>query len=201
MCSMATEKAMILSAIDQGLDAIVITDHHRLVPPKHLARLNEQYAPFKILSGLEITLTDTYEDVLVLGIQDSILETKNFTYVELHHLVKKKNGFMVLCHPFRWSDHISKQAKRYPPDGIELYSTNIAQQNIPHIIEFRERYGSWLLANSDAHKEWDIGLYYNELSQTVHTEKDLLECLRHGQYKLCADMKRQGSWIIGRDYP
>ncbi|HSQ39581.1 MAG TPA: hypothetical protein VLM78_05425, partial [Anaerolineales bacterium] len=60
--------------MDRGLDALVITDHALLVPAEHIQALNRQYAPFRIFGGIEITVQEE-EDLLVLGVHDPLLES------------------------------------------------------------------------------------------------------------------------------
>jgi histidinol phosphatase-like PHP family hydrolase len=51
-CGKATEEAQVQAAIAAGLDAIVFTDHHRLMPLERLECLNQQYAPFRVFGGI-----------------------------------------------------------------------------------------------------------------------------------------------------
>ena len=71
-CGKATEEAQIRAAIAAGLDAIVFTDHWQFVPLARLKRLNDQYAPFKIFGGIEVTADD--EDFIVVGVRDPVLD-------------------------------------------------------------------------------------------------------------------------------
>ncbi len=99
VCGRASEEEQIRAAIDAGLDAIVFTDHHRLISAERLQQLNEKYAPFRIFGGIEITLDG--EDVLILGVQDPALESMNWSYPSLHAFVRARGGFIALAHPFR----------------------------------------------------------------------------------------------------
>ena len=54
-CAIASEDEQIRAAIAAGLDAIFITDHHRLVPVEQLDALNRTFAPFRIFGGIEVT--------------------------------------------------------------------------------------------------------------------------------------------------
>ena len=65
-CARSTEAEQIAAARRRGLDALAFTDHHRLVPPEHLERLNDLHAPFRIFSGIEIEVAE--EHLVVLGV-------------------------------------------------------------------------------------------------------------------------------------
>ncbi len=51
-CSIAGERELIEDAIRFGLDGLVFTDHHRLVPPGHLGDLKDESPPFRVFGGV-----------------------------------------------------------------------------------------------------------------------------------------------------
>ena len=53
-CARSSEQELIREGIRIGLDALVFTDHNRLVPPERLVELNEEFAPFRIFGGIEM---------------------------------------------------------------------------------------------------------------------------------------------------
>jgi predicted metal-dependent phosphoesterase TrpH len=185
ICSKATEHELIRAAIAAGLDGLAFTDHDRLVPAQRLAELNRSFAPFKIFGGVEITLHDD-EHIVVLGIQDGELESRSWSYTRLWHFVRQNGGFMTLAHPFRFHDSIQVPIDRYPPDGIEVYSTNTLPENELRIREIAGRLGIKPMGNSDAHTTRHIGPYYNLLSHQPGTEAELLLALRNGSQAVCS---------------
>ena len=172
---------MICAAIEVGLDGMAFTDHHRLVPAEHLADLNRKYAPFRIFTGVEISVIEG-EDVLVLGVYDSALESLDWRYPALHAFVRRREGFLVLAHPFRFHDQIALDLERYPIDGIEVHSKNMSGENVPAIRDTIRRFGLRPLCNSDAHGVEDVGVYYNHLVHSAWDDGMLLELLRAGEY-------------------
>jgi predicted metal-dependent phosphoesterase TrpH len=162
-CSRAGELELVQAAVNAGLDGLAFTDHDRLTPPARLEHMNRKFAPFLIYGGIEITLAE--EHVVVLGIQDPALESGEWEYPDLWQFVRQHSGFISLAHPFRFHNHIGIELDRFPPDGIEVYSNNIAPRNEERIRAIAVRLGIRLLGNSDAHQTFQLGKYYNDLAQ------------------------------------
>jgi len=180
-CAVSSEAEQIMTAIDRGLDAIVVTDHARLVPAEHLEALNRYYAPFRIFGGIEITVQEK-EDLLVLGVRDPLLESTKWTYPELHAFVREREGWIALAHPFRYHSDIVIDIVHYPPDALEGCSTNIALSNQSRIRETAKRLGLPVLCNSDAHSTRSLGVGYNLLQTEPKDEADLVRMLRVGAF-------------------
>lgn len=176
-CAVNGEEEMIRAARAAGLDAIVFTDHHRLVSPMRLAELNARYAPFRIYGGVEIT-TQEGEDCLVYGVQDSLLESGEWKYRELVIFVRERGGFVVLAHPFRYVPEIRVDLSDCPPDGIEVRSRNTPPAREVEIREIAGRYGLAMLCNSDAHSVQSVGGFFNEVSELSDGDQQLVERLR-----------------------
>jgi len=121
-CARATDEEMIRAAIAVGLDGFFFTDHHRFIPPEKLLPLNQQFAPFRIFRGIEITCNG--EDFLVLGVPDADLERTDWQYPDLHQFVRERNGFIVLAHPFRYRKIIAVDCETWRLDAVEICSAN-----------------------------------------------------------------------------
>lgn len=180
-CAVSSEAEQILAAIDRGLDAIVVTDHARLVPLEHIEVLNQRYAPFRIFGGTEITVQEK-EDLLVLGVHDVLLESTKWTYPELHAFVRQHAGWIALAHPFRYHSTIVIDIAQYPPDALEGCSSNVALLNQPRIREVARRLGIPVVCNSDAHSTRSLGVGYNLLKEEPEDEADLVRILRAGAF-------------------
>ena len=177
-CGQAGEEEQIRAAIAAGLEAIVFTDHGRLVPESRLRQLNREYAPFRIFSGIEISLG---EDILVIGMHDRELEMAQWTYPDLHAYVHEQGGFLILAHPYRYHPNLYADIEQYPPDGIEIYSINTPISWQPRIREVSQKLGLTLFSNSDAHKTETLGVYYNEIPGFPETDRELVRALSDGQ--------------------
>jgi histidinol phosphatase-like PHP family hydrolase len=180
-CSRSGEEEMIRAAIGFGLDGLAFTDHQRFVPLDRLDGLNRAYAPFRVFGAIEIAVTEG-EDVLVLGVHDSALETRRWSYSELFAFVRERGGFLVLAHPFRYRDRIDIDVVRYPPDAIEVHSKNIGVGDEPRIRAVLTQHGLRPLYNSDAHLAEHVGVYYNRLARAPRDDAELVEILRTGDY-------------------
>lgn len=177
-CATSYQTEQIETAIASHLDAIAITDHHRLVPPAELAELNRRYAPFQIFTGVEITTDD--EDWLVLGLNDDELESTHWSYPELHRFVRSRGGVIVLAHPFRFHTDFAVDLSAYPPDAIEIRSNNIRADLVPQIRALASQLHLPTLCDSDAHTTGSLGYYYNIFNHNASTEAEILAALRSG---------------------
>ncbi len=181
-CATASEDEQIRAAAAAGLDAIVITDHARLVPPERLRALNERCAPLWVVGGIEITTE--CEDVLVLGVPEARLEEPGWTYAALHAFVRARRGFMAIAHPFRYHDHVGEALSQGLPDAIEVYSSNTPLAAEEAIRALAAQHGLTLLSDSDAHKPESLGRHYNLLPRRVQSEAELIAALRSPQVVL-----------------
>lgn len=187
-CAHASEDEQISAAIDCGLDALVFTDHARLVSRVRVEELNKVYAPFRIFGGIEITVQER-EDVLVLGIHDPALEFRDWTYPDLYSFVRERGGWIAVAHPFRYHPTINLDVKGYPPDALEGCSINIPFSAQPHIREVGRELGLRVVCNSDAHHSRHIGTGYNLLDEMPVDEAALAHVLRTGAFRgVCAMM-------------
>jgi predicted metal-dependent phosphoesterase TrpH len=179
-CGRASEEEQIRAAITAGLDAIVFTDHHRLVPVERLKELNDRYIPFRVFGGIEINTNG--EDVLVLGLHDAALESSKWAYPDLHAFVRERGGFIILAHPFRYHPQITIEVERLIPDALEVRSVNTPVAAEGRIREIASHLEIPLLCNSDAHSTDALGTHYNNLERTPTDEQEILALLRAGRF-------------------
>lgn len=174
-CATVSEEYQIKAAMQAGLDAIAITDHNKLVPRERLAELNEQFAPFKIFTGIEIDADSLHW--VVLGIHDPLLEQQEWHYPELLEFVRTRGGFIILAHPFRYKPELGVDLDRFPPDGIEVESINTPAHRVKDIRDIAARLGLVEMHNSDGHHSGGVGRYYNQLPRQAKDDRDLVEVL------------------------
>ncbi len=181
-CAVASAETQIRAAVSAGLDGLVFTNHHVFVPEASLDSWNAAYAPFRVYGGIEITVKEG-EDLLVLGMRDPRLESKDWEYAELHGLVRSGGGYLVLAHPFRYRNYVGLPAEELPPDAIEAASLNTPRAAHFKIGRLAKRLGAKPVCNSDAHSPDRIGAYYNLAKRELPAAEDLAAFLHAGEFK------------------
>jgi len=179
-CGRANDDEQIRAAIAAGLDAIVFTDHHRLVPENRLEMLNHKYAPFRIFGGVEIWCG---EDLLVIGSRNPLLEQDGWQYPDLYCLAEREGAFLALAHPFRHRDKIIIDCVKYPPGAVEICSINTPTDAKPRIRQLAQKWGIPTLCNSDAHAPEFLGSHYNFLDGNPADTESLVALLQAGKFR------------------
>lgn len=190
VCSKSSEEEQIKAAIEFGLDGLIFTDHNVLTPLERIEELNNKYKPFKIFGGIEIEMQDTHEHILVLGLHDRILQEKKWVYEELYLYVRKNDGYIAFAHPFRYRNFIKENLEKFVPDSIEIHSTNIGIDDTQRIKQLADKLNTNLIGDSDSHHYTKVGIYCNDLIKEPKNEKELIEMLKNGEYKIYPDTKR-----------
>jgi predicted metal-dependent phosphoesterase TrpH len=178
-CGKSSEVTIVRAAIRAGLDAIVFTDHDRLAPRDRLAQLNAEFAPFRVFGGVEVTVLEG-EHVLVVGLYDQRLESREWAYPDLHAFVRERAGYLVVAHPFRYVSDLRIDLARYRPDAIEGTSNNTPVGEEARILSLADELGIQVVSNSDAHHADRIGAYWNVLNADPADEFALVTALRSG---------------------
>ena len=180
-CGKSWAEDQIMAAKDAGLDAIVFTDHNRLMPEQDLQKFNEKYAPFRIFGGVEVTVED--EHVIVLGVREDCMETQKWNYPQLHHFVRERGGYMALAHPFRYRDTINIDLEAFPIDAVEIASNNTPVEEKGKIRRLASKLGISVLCNSDSHIQSTIGSHYNIIHSVPADEMELIRLLKAGKFQ------------------
>ena len=177
-CAKASTIEQIQAAVAAGLDAIALTDHGQLAPAEEIFRLNTEYAPFRILDGIEIAVGG--EDVVVLGLRAPSLLTEKWDYPRLHGFVRAQGGVLALAHPFRHRPNITIPVQEFPPDAIEVCSGSTPRHAVEQIVAVAQSLGVPVLSNSDAHATETLGGYYNVLDMEPRNARELLDLIKAG---------------------
>ncbi len=179
-CGRSSVLEQIQAAVSAGLGAIAFTDHGQLPPVEEIARLNDEYAPLRILEGIEITVNG--EDVLVVGVRDPLIVAEKWEYPSLHGFVRARGGFIAVAHPFRYHADITIPIQAFPPDAIEVCSMNTPRRVAEQIVALAQGLGIPVLSNSDAHATDALGKYYNLLDHEPGCEEELLNMIKGGRF-------------------
>ena len=98
---------LVLKAKKAGLDGICLTEHDWFWSTEEIAQINREM-DFLLLPGVEMNTEDGH--MIVFGITEFVFGVHHTDF--LRDLVTKKNGFMILAHPFRRRFYIFWAQKR-----------------------------------------------------------------------------------------
>jgi predicted metal-dependent phosphoesterase TrpH len=179
-CAKASALEQVQTAIAAGLDVIALTDHGQLAPAEEVSRFNTEYAPFRILDGIELTVGG--EDIVVLGLRDPSLVTGKWDYPSLHRFVRAQGGVLVLAHPFRYRPNIAIPVQEFPPDAIEVCSGSTPRHAEEQIVAVAQSLAIPVISNSDAHTTETLGRHYNVLDMEARNARELLDLIKAGMF-------------------
>lgn len=181
-CAESPIKDQLQAASDRGIDAVFITDHMQLFPEKKLDKLRKVFPELRIFQGIEVTVQKSgWEDFIVLGIHNPDINGDKWTYPELYKYVRKNNGYIIHAHPYRYSDKVASNTSAYPPDAVEIMSSNLQPSGIELRTSYAKKLGAIVVSNSDSHHISRTGKYYTELDGWYDYEEDIIEALRAGK--------------------
>jgi predicted metal-dependent phosphoesterase TrpH len=172
-CSVLSPQALCEIALERGLNALAITEHHHQWSKPALAALQERYPSLKLYAGIEVSCSDGH-DYVVLGLQEAHRARYGMSYWELRALVAASPGaYVFIAHCFRHSSSEEGLARR-EVDGIEVASYNVLARPQPpsgpaEIVraelyqKWREKMGWAGLYNSDGHSRTMVGTFYSQI--------------------------------------
>jgi predicted metal-dependent phosphoesterase TrpH len=170
---------LVKSAVDAGLDGIVITEHDRLWPEGELEELRAAVPGLVILAGIEIT--GRGGDMLCYGVTDLRALPKGVAWPELCREVHRQGGACVAAHPNRWGQPFEKMLREQKPelDGIEVMSNNMDADLRQRAAELLVKYPHFAqLGNSDSHDPATVGVCYTDFDAQIRTNADLVAAIR-----------------------
>jgi predicted metal-dependent phosphoesterase TrpH len=179
-CSVSTQEEQLAAAKAVGLDGIAFSDHDRLVPPGEMQALRQRHAPLRIFTSIEVSIREG-EHILVVGIHDPKLEQYGWTYRELHSFVRAEKGWLAIAHPGRFQP-CSLDVERFPPDAVEMASSNITPEMQPAIQAVAARAKCPLIVTSDSHNAKVTGTNFIEVEGDIQTDSQLVDALRNQRY-------------------
>jgi aminoglycoside phosphotransferase (APT) family kinase protein len=177
-CSALEPETLLRRAADQGLDGVVITEHHAWWSPEQLQALRHRAriaASFVILSGQEVETELGH--VLVFGPRQSLRPAS---------LQSLRDRFpdcaTVWAHPWRRGRTPDRAQTVHPLlDAVEIFNTNQTP------IENYRALSRWhtdrftAIAGSDAHDPSRVGKLPTQLDHPVATDAELAREIRAGR--------------------
>lgn len=165
-------------ALRRGLDALVITEHQLQWTAAEIRELQAAFPDLRLYSGLEITLEEGFDLVVITGGGGMELSVG----CPLSRVLKalstcREESFLFLAHAFRWTEERSASMERVLDhvDGLEMNSVNIlglpaagGKGRYPARLEHlytavAEERRLVPLFNSDAHEGRAVGSLANRL--------------------------------------
>ncbi|MHA1229327.1 MAG: PHP domain-containing protein [Candidatus Helarchaeota archaeon] len=159
-CSKIGIKDLFNTAINKGLDAIIITDHNILSTRILLNFPIEYFDILKVFIGEEITTIDG--DILAYGISEPI--PQGLTAEKTINLIHDQNGIAVAAHPYRKSKKFGHKLLGLGDrifdldlDAIEGYNGNNSNASNHLAVKTAKKLNLPIIGGSDAHFPSEIG--------------------------------------------
>ena len=183
LCAVSSAEEMMLRHIEQGYDAVFLTEHDAFWTERELDQLQTMFPSIAIYSGVEITLPAPEGSVhlLVLGTRDVSLLTTVDT-ADILARARRTECPTILAHPFRWKGgkHILTEGHR--PDAIEHLSQNHGPMQASMSRVTAKRMGLHLVNADDAHHVDGVGDYWIETERDFRSPAELRRILLEGAY-------------------
>ena len=176
-CSHLSPYSACSLALEQGLQALVITEHHQQWHPGELREMREDFPGLAIYSGLEVSLAEGFDLVIITRNQGLEIPPGLPCAEVFASWIAAEEHFAFLAHAFRWRGDRSSELSGILPyiHGLEMNSLNIlegqfAKDNRKYVHQRRRLYQELQeecslvpLYNSDAHLEAAVGCLANEI--------------------------------------
>jgi len=180
-------EVLIQSAMARKLSGLIVTDHNRMLQPEEQQELNREFPDFRVFRGAEVSIGE--EHVLVIGGAGfSAHPRAPYEAGELGRAVRASGAFSVLAHPWwRHDRELQFSLDEFCPDAIDVMSLNADTSRQKESLELARARGMRLICGSDAHSAVQLGVFHINTARKVSTDEELVEELRKGRYRLCAD--------------
>lgn len=177
-CSRLGPRELCDWALQRGLQGLVLSEHRLQWRKDELDELQRRFPDLKLYSGMEVSLREGYDVVLLAG--ETILDLPPFPDVDSLARALKPHGdtiFSFVAHPFRYRSFMTPELQEVLEivEGIEMNSINILKQAVVkdngyympenHAL-YRKTQQTYELApvyNSDTHARDSVATIANEL--------------------------------------
>ncbi|AWM42229.1 PHP domain protein [Gemmata obscuriglobus] len=170
---------LVESALEAGLDGIVITEHDFLWTESELEELRAAAPGLVILAGIEVT--GRGGDMLCYGVTDPFALPRGIGWPELCKEVHRQGGACVAAHPNRWNQPFEQIVAEQNPelDGIEVMSNNMDAGLRAKASKLLVKFPHYAqLGNSDSHQPETVGCCYTDFDATIRTNADLVAAIK-----------------------
>lgn len=196
-CSSIDPAAVVPTAIQAGLQGVVITEHEYQWSQAELEALRRQsFAPeFLVLAGFEYrTLRG---DLLVYGLENEAYKDflPGMTSRQATEKATALGGACIAAHPTRAGMDFDLAIADSRLAGLEVCSSNLQPHERRLAMKLAKSLEIPPVAASDAHAAKDIGRYATEFEAPVETGAGLQNALRNGRFQVSEEVvKESGIW-------
>lgn len=181
-CSVMAPEALVLKAVEMGLDGIAITEHHRCWSAREVEELLKACGgpDLVILRGQEVTTTTEeglfHGDVLVFGLEEPVNgRPETLALIEEVHA---KGGIAIAAHPYRLGYGYDDDVLALPVDGLEVLNSNYFSRDVERAAEAQRRMKVASVGGSDAHSAAWVGRCLTLLEDPIVSEADFIAAVR-----------------------
>lgn len=191
-CSRISALELLQFVMDQGVDGVVLTDHHYLWSDTELADLRIRAGipdNFLLLSGQEVTTSD-FGDVLVYGARESLPP-----YARLKELRRScPAAALVWAHPYRWNRRPSTaDFFNAAFDAIEVLNPHQSPAGNDAGLAAWQNWGFAATGGSDIHKAELAAFYPTAFTEQISSISQLVTAIMRGDCRPVQEYRCPGS--------
>jgi predicted metal-dependent phosphoesterase TrpH len=178
-CATLTASELMMSLVEQGYDAVYITEHDAVWPEQDLAYLRRKFPWMRIFGGVERTVEACH--ILVLGTSDEAYLKISDARVLLD-TARQQGHLTVLAHPFRWpgADKILWDGLR--PEAMEWRTPNHNEEAGQESRKYSASFRIPLVNSGDVHAAAMIGKFWIETNHDLDAPDDIRPIVLGGAY-------------------
>jgi len=184
-CSRIDASKLIGRAVRAGLDAIVITEHHRQWSADEIAELvaASGHPGFLVMAAFEYT--SSCGDILMYGVPDKHVRefVPGWPPETAAELARHYGAACVAAHPTRKSMSFDTRIATLPLAALEVASVNLRPHEQRLARKLAQSLGKPTVACSDAHDLHAVGQYATEFDDLILGIADLQAALLRGRFR------------------
>ncbi|MDA8164016.1 MAG: phosphotransferase [Desulfobacteraceae bacterium] len=179
-CSAVAAADLAMRCFEEGLQGLVLTDHHHLWPAAELAELRRRLAVpdfFLLAAGQEVTTGD-FGDILVYGPRETIPRGARLEDIRRRY----PEAALVWAHPYRNGARPAPERLLNPRlNGVEIFNSNHTfGENHRGLMDWH-RFKFTALGGTDTHAESYAATYPTAFDHPVRTVAEIAAEIRHGR--------------------
>ncbi|TFG73314.1 MAG: PHP domain-containing protein [Anaerolineales bacterium] len=189
-CAHMSPQVMAKTAIERGMDGVVITEHDYLWSEIETQTLQAQFPELKILRGIEVSTAEGHALAYGISTENTAYFYPNVPLSELTRIVHDVGGIVILAHPARYEDEIPNEVYTAGIDGVELMSMNVRKYMEQAIETIQSQLKLPGIAGTDAHVTDSLGIYGTNFQVAIDSEQELVAAIKAHAYSLYGNLDR-----------